>query len=115
MSSLPPQSKKGNDSMRASNAHPAVRSWSGRRMALTVKDVAASCGVSEKTVRRWINNERLPVVRICGAGARMMTLVRPADLDQWLKEARQIVTGSKSQEPIVQIQRRRFIRRPLDK
>lgn len=82
---------------------------------MTVTDVAASCGVSMKTVRRWINNEGLPSVRICGAGARAMTFVLPSDLDQWLQAARHESSQEKDQEQSVQIHGRRFVRRSLDK
>lgn len=32
---------------------------------LTVADVSKQCQVSERTVRRWISNEKLRAVKIC--------------------------------------------------
>ena len=82
---------------------------------MTVKDVAAACGISAKTVRRWISNEGLPSVRVCGAGARAMTFVLPSDLDQWLQDARHDSSQMNDQDGSVQIHGRRFVRKSLDK
>ena len=73
-----------------------------------------ACGVSAKTVRRWINNEGLPSVRICGAGARAMTFILPSDLDAWLQAARHDSSQTKDQDLSVQINARRFARKSLD-
>ena len=51
---------------------------------LTVKDVAEMCGVSLKTVRRWIASGELHVYRL---GRQLR--VSPADLATFLKLRRQ--------------------------
>jgi excisionase family DNA binding protein len=50
-------------------------------LLLTIKDVAAICRVSEKTVRRWIETRNLPASRL-GAQWR----IRPKDLDLFIRE-----------------------------
>jgi excisionase family DNA binding protein len=47
---------------------------------LTIKEVAAHCRVSEKTVRRWIDATELPAARL-GNQWR----IRPADLRQFVQ------------------------------
>jgi excisionase family DNA binding protein len=48
---------------------------------LTIKDTAAICQVSEKTVRRWIDAKELPAAKL-GAQWR----IRPRDLDLFIRE-----------------------------
>jgi excisionase family DNA binding protein len=48
---------------------------------LTIKDAAAFCRVSEKTVRRWIDARDLPAAKL-GAQWR----IRPRDLDLFVRE-----------------------------
>lgn len=48
---------------------------------LTIKDAAAVCQVSEKTIRRWIDAKELPAARL-GAQWRL----RPKDLDLFIRE-----------------------------
>jgi excisionase family DNA binding protein len=48
---------------------------------LTIKDVAAICGVSVKTVRRWIAASELPAARL-GNQWR----IRPKDLQHFIQE-----------------------------
>lgn len=50
---------------------------------LTIKDVAAFLQVSDKTVRRLIDQDRLPAIKL-GAQWR----IRPQDLDLFLRERR---------------------------
>jgi excisionase family DNA binding protein len=55
------------------------------RPLLTVRDTAAMLRVSEKTVRRLIDNEFLPALRVGGS-----IRISADDLDTWLeKEERQ--------------------------
>jgi len=95
---------------------PATPTWATGRAALSVKDVAAACGVSMKTVRRWISNESLPSVRICGAGARAMIFILPSDLDQWLRAARHDPSAVTESNQSIHLQGRRFLgaKSPLD-
>lgn len=48
---------------------------------LTIKDTAAVCQVSEKTVRRWIGAKKLPAAKL-GSQWR----IRPRDLDLFIRE-----------------------------
>ena len=48
---------------------------------LTIKDVAATCGVSVKTVRRWIEASDLAAARL-GNQWR----IRPKDLQHFIQE-----------------------------
>ena len=48
---------------------------------LTIKEIAAICQVSEKTVRRWITAAELPAAKL-GAQWR----IRPKDLDLFIRE-----------------------------
>ena len=58
------------------------------RQLLTVADVASACGVSIRTVYRWIENDGLPVHRIPGVGARPLLRIASDDLDEWLGQYR---------------------------
>jgi len=55
---------------------------------LKLAEVATACGISVKTVQRWIAFEQLPCVRLRGAGVREMAFVRPGDLEAWLLRSR---------------------------
>jgi excisionase family DNA binding protein len=48
---------------------------------LTIKQVALHCGVSEKTVRRWIDARELPAAKL-GNQWR----IRPRDVDLFIKD-----------------------------
>jgi excisionase family DNA binding protein len=48
---------------------------------LTIREVATFCGVSEKTIRRWIESHELPAAKL-GAQWR----IRPRDLDLFIRE-----------------------------
>ena len=48
---------------------------------LTIKDVAALCRVSEKTIRRWIKAGDLPAARLGG-----QVRIRPRDLDIFIRD-----------------------------
>ena len=48
---------------------------------LIIKEVAALCRVSEKTVRRWIDARELPAARLGGQWR-----VRPRDLDIFIRD-----------------------------
>ncbi|PCI10577.1 hypothetical protein COB72_03210 [bacterium] len=95
--------KPNNSNQSNSEPCPSTPSWALGRAALSVRDVAAVCGVSAKSVRRWISNEGLPSVRICGAGARAMTFILPIDLDAWFQTARHDSSQAKDQDQSVQI------------
>jgi excisionase family DNA binding protein len=59
-----------------------------KRLLLKVEAVAELCGVSTRTVYRWLNREGLPVHRIPGAGLRPILRISQADLDAWLSRHR---------------------------
>ena len=63
-----------------SHACPSVR-------LLSIADAATQCGVSARTVRRWID-EGLPVHRIPGSGARFIVRLSTVDLGKWLRQFR---------------------------
>ena len=97
------------------NAVPSQAQWAQGRATLTVSEVADACGVSSKTIRRWIDLEGLPTVRLAAAGARPITLIIPSDLDAWLRDARHESSASED-EPTVKIDGFRFLgQKPLDK
>ena len=48
---------------------------------LDIRAVATICGVSEKTIRRWINAKELPAARL-GNQWR----IRPRDLDDFIRD-----------------------------
>lgn len=84
-----------------------LRPSPGPRVLLVVSEVAVLCGVSPKTVRRWIADEGLPTVRIRAAGARQAVFVRPGDLDAWI-EARQPESAEEAEEAVLRLDGRRF-------
>jgi tetratricopeptide (TPR) repeat protein len=50
------------------------------------KDIAAYLGKTDRTVKRWGKDRRLPVHRVPGA-AKASVYAYPAELDQWLESA----------------------------
>ena len=50
---------------------------------LTAREAAALLAVTEFTVRRWVNQDKLPAKRLPGGGLRF----RKADIDGLLTEA----------------------------
>lgn len=79
------------------------------RVLLRLDEVARLCGVSVKTVRRWVDGEGLPVIRIAGAGARPMTFVAPRDLDEWIDKRRRVDHPDEGDPRTVRLNGRRFI------
>lgn len=55
---------------------------------LKVGTIADLCGVSVRTIYRWIDREGLPVHRIPGAGLRPILRIAEADLTAWLSRHR---------------------------
>tara|TARA_R110002072_G_scaffold158989_4_gene310074 strand:+ start:15750 stop:16112 length:363 start_codon:yes stop_codon:yes gene_type:complete len=90
------------------NAVPSHTQWAQGRATLTVNEIADACGVSAKTIRRWIELEGLPTVRLPAAGARPITLIIPSDLDAWLAESRHQSSATED-EPTVKIDGFRFL------
>ena len=83
----------------------------GEQLLLKVPEVAALCGVSSKTVSRWIESGEIPTIRPLGMGARPMTLVARSDLDVWIDKNRTIHRDQTSaHKPTVTIHGRRFVR-----
>ena len=48
---------------------------------LDIPAVALICGVSEKTVRRWINAQELPAAKLGS-----LWRIRPRDLDDYIRD-----------------------------
>ena len=59
-----------------------------QQIMLTVPQVAAACGVSARTVKRWIHDDGLPIHRLPGTGTRPIMAVSRPDLDEWLSRFR---------------------------
>jgi len=83
--------------------------WADGRATITIKEAAKACGVSCKTIRRWIQFEGLPVVCRAAAGVRQIMLIIPNDLDAWLKTSRHDSAATNA-VPTVKIDRIRFLR-----
>jgi hypothetical protein len=60
----------------------------GGERLLSVHAVAKACGVSVRTVYRWLGPDGLPVHRIPGAGARPILRIAQDDLDAFLARHR---------------------------
>jgi excisionase family DNA binding protein len=52
------------------------------KLLLTIREVAALTGFSEGTLRHWISQRRIPVIRISARCVRF----RRSDIDQWIAE-----------------------------
>jgi excisionase family DNA binding protein len=53
-----------------------------KKLLLTVREVAALTGFNEGTLRHWISERKLPVVRISARCVRM----RRCDIDRWIAD-----------------------------
>ena len=54
------------------------------QLMMTVAQVGRLCGVSVRTVSRWVRNEGLATHRLPGRGGRPLLMVHRQDLDEWL-------------------------------
>jgi excisionase family DNA binding protein len=52
------------------------------KLLLTAAEVAALTGFSEGTIRHWISQRRIPVIRISARCVRL----RRSDIDRWIAE-----------------------------
>ena len=64
------------------------------RPAMTVRDVAESLNVNEKTVYRLAQNGELPGFKVAGAWR-----FQRADLERWIEERKQDAKGNRRQTP----------------
>jgi excisionase family DNA binding protein len=64
-----------------------------RKLLLTVREVAALSGFSEGTLRHWISQRRIPVIRISARCVRF----RLSDIEQWIAE--RIVNAASADVP----------------
>jgi excisionase family DNA binding protein len=55
-----------------------------QRPLMTIGDVAELLGVSQRTVRRWIDDGRLKAIQL--GGRRAPVRVDPRELEQWLRD-----------------------------
>jgi excisionase family DNA binding protein len=70
----------GNDV--AGGAGEIADEMSEPKLLLTAAEVAALTGFSEGTIRHWISQRRIPVIRISARCVRL----RRSDIDQWIAE-----------------------------
>ena len=53
---------------------------------LTIKEAAEYCGVSDRTVKRWINSKKVPFLKLpSGNGARPIIRIDISELIKWQK------------------------------
>lgn len=81
-----------------------------KRALLRVAEVAARCGVSCRTVNRWLATEGLPHVRKAAAGTRPILFVRPEDLEEWIAADRHTSRSEPPDGHVVHLQGRRLVR-----
>ena len=86
---------------------PSTDSDNGNRL-LTIESVAELCGVSSRTVYRWLDREGLPVHRIPGTGARPILRIAQDDLDDWLGQYRHD-PAAKTPEQTIRLEGRRLL------
>ena len=64
------------------------RSYSGEngdeKKLFRIEEVAQRCGVSKRTVYRWIGSEHLPTHALPGSGRAKMLRIDSDDLETWL-------------------------------
>ena len=84
-------------------------SWAATRALLTIAEVGAACGVSTKTVQRWIATEGLSCVRKRGGGAREMQFIRPNDLQDWIDADLHDPRAAQPDNRIVHVRGRRLL------
>ena len=60
----------------------------GSTSLLKIETVAEQCGVSIRTVQRWIERDDLTVHRLPGTGLRPILRIAEADLEMWLDRHR---------------------------
>lgn len=82
---------------------------SNNQVILTLPQVAESCGVSRRTVLRWIHDHGLTVHRLPGAGTRPILAVRQSDLDDWLDQHRHDPSQI-TEEAVLRLEGQRFLR-----
>lgn len=75
---------------------------------LSVKAVAALCGVSRHTVYRWINNDGLPTIRLPGSGMRGILRIVADELHQWREQFHHQVKQISESEKTFTLKGRRF-------
>ena len=76
---------------------------------LSIEAVASRCGVSPRTVRRWIEKENLPVHHLPGIGRRGIVRIAPADLDNWLSRHRHDPEVEATRDQTIQLDGVRFM------
>ena len=84
----------------------------GENHLLTIEAVASLCGVSTRTVRRWIDRENLPIHRLPGMGLRGITRIAQADLDRWLERHRHDPEPETTCDQTMKLEGVRFMRTP---
>ena len=78
------------------------------QVLLTVQQLATLCGVSSRTVTRWIEDDGLPVHQMPGRGGRSLRLIDPADFDEWIRQYRLDPKVDVNDQPAIRINGRRF-------
>lgn len=53
--------------------------------SLSVKDIARQMGVTDATVRVWVNSGRLPAWKLPGSGSQWIIRVKREDFEEFLR------------------------------
>ena len=83
----------------------------GRRL-LSINEVAERCGVSGRTVYRWLNHDGLPTHRLPTTGLRPILRIAEADLDVWLQGHRQDPEIAEAAQRTLRLDGMRFMSTP---
>lgn len=78
------------------------------QVLLTVQQLASLCGVSARTVTRWIEGDGLPVHQMPGRGGRSLRLIHRSDFDEWIRQYRLDTKVDVNDQPAIRINGRRF-------
>ena len=76
---------------------------------LSIEAAASLCGVSTRTVRRWIERENLPIHHLPGTGLRSIVRIAQVDLDRWLERHRHDPEAEADRDQTMQLDGIRFI------
>ena len=77
---------------------------------MSIEAVASTCGVSTRTVRRWIEKENLPVHHLPGVGLRGIVRIAQIDLDRWLERHRHDPETDATRDQTMHMEGMRFMK-----
>jgi hypothetical protein len=81
----------------------------GYRVLLAVHDVADICGVSPRTVYRWVSSGELARVELPGTGARPILGIRPEDLRAFIDAGVRDRKDQLATDSVVTLNGRRYL------